>query len=225
MPLTIALLLIGFISYSLDKFRVLVMFMGILYCMIFCGLLAFSVILLKKKEIPFGIISVLVIFVMFQNDSINNNFICVENRLGAQVVFLTILILAIVLMVILCLGLKKAAWKEELPSFLIISILLSVACVTYGLFPMINYSFDLTDTKVLEVYVVESAGEDNLRGAFFDTHYLYQISPLDNVSLNQISIDSDYKIDNNTAVWIEYREGLFCEIYKIDYSRLARASD
>ena len=68
-------------------------------------------------------------------------------------------------------------------------------------------------------------GEDNLRGAFFDTHYLYNIESPDDIQINAISIDSDYKIDINTPILIKYRQGVFCQVYKIDYSGLTSIED
>lgn len=95
----------------------------------------------------------------------------------------------------------------------------------YGIFPIANYSFDMTETEIIEVTVSNYVGEDSLKGAFFDTHHIYDIERPNNTTISEISIDSDYKIKANTHVLIKYRKGIFCEIYKIDYSSLISMED
>lgn len=217
--LTITLLFINFLSYFLDAYRIFVLILGIIYCLLFGTQLIFSAIKLKKGEFPFGIIATIILIILCQNDSINSNYLIVENPFVAVLIITAIIIMTVILMVVFCVGSKKIL-KDDFLSFCIISILLSLGSILYGIFPIVNYSFDTTETQIVEVTVYEWVGEDNLKGAFFDTHYLYNVEPPTDTSINQISIDSDYEIELNTLVSIKYRKGIFCEIYKIDYSSL-----
>lgn len=219
--LSVQILLINFLSYALESYRLVVFVLGILYCILFFGLLLISVVKLLKSKFPFGIVFTIVCLVLLQNDSINSNYLVVENRFSATFVLLTIAIVAIVLIFVFLVNSKKT-WKEDCLPFSVISIFLSLGIVLYGIFPIVNYSFDMTQTKAVYVTVIEDAGEENLKGAFFDTHYIYNVDAPDNLPITQISIDSDYKIDINTRVFIEYRKGVFCDMYKINYSKLLR---
>jgi len=223
--LTITILLLNFLSYFFEKYRILVFVLGILYCLFFFGQLIFSFIQLIRKEIPFGLITTITVIIFFQNDSVNSNYRVVENRSGVLINIIASMILAIILTSILFLHSEEKRIKDFL-AFSIVSILLSTGIVMYGIFPIVNYSFDMTETEIVEVTVSNYVGEDSsLKGAYFDTHYIYDIETTNNTTISQISIDSDYKIKANTHVLIKYRKGIFCEIYKIDYSTLTSIED
>ena len=220
--LTIPILLLNFLSFTLDGDRILVFVFGILYCLILITQLIFSIIKMVRIEIPFGIIVTIILIVLFQNDSINSNYLIVENHDTAVIIILTIIIMTIILMFIFCLCFKKTLKEYFLP-FFFASVFISLGSVLYVIFPMVNYSFDITETQVVEVTVINHVKEENLKGSFFDVHHIYAIDAPDNIPLNQISVDSDYKIDVNTRVFIKYRKGVFCNAYKVDYSRLTLA--
>ena len=98
--LTITVLLLNFLSYFLEKYRILVLVLGILYCLFFFGQLIFSVIKLIKKEIPFGLIITIIVLIFFQNDSVNSNYRIVENRSSALLIIITSMIIAIIIITI-----------------------------------------------------------------------------------------------------------------------------
>lgn len=185
-----------------------------------------SLISLIRIELPWGITITVVWMILFQNDSINSTYVIVGNPIAAKFVLISVVILALVLISILgiCRKSKEKDFQSYIKKYLsyaLVSVLFSVGVISFGLFPIVNYSFDTTETQIIEVTVIEDAGNDvRLRRSFFDFHDLYNIETTDDIQLNQISIDTDYKIDINTRVQIKYRKGLFCEMYKVDYSYL-----
>ena len=101
--LTITILLLNFLCYFLEKYRILVIVLGVMYCLFFFGQLIFSVIKLTRKEIPFGLVTTIVVLIFFQNDSINWNYRIVENRSSALIIIIASTIITIILISILCL--------------------------------------------------------------------------------------------------------------------------
>ncbi len=184
-----------------------------------------SLISLIRIELPWGITITNVWLVLFQNDSVNSTYVIVGNPIAAKFVLISVVILALVLISILgiCRKSKEKDFQSYIKKYLsyaLVSVLFSGGVIWFGLFPIVNYSFDTTETQIVEVTVIEDAGNDSLMGSFFDFHELYNIDTADDIQIDQISIDTDYKIDLNIRIPIMYRKGLFCEIYKVDYSYL-----
>lgn len=224
--LSVILIFIYYLSFFLENHRSAVFILGIIYCVLFGVQLIMSLISLIRVELPCGITITFVWMILFQNDSINSKYIIVDNPKGSDFVLTLIAILAIVVITIWVIRwrTKEEDFKSYIISYLasiFMCIIFSTGVISYGLFPIVNYSFDTTETQIVEVTVIENAGKDvRLRRSFFDFHDLYNIETTDDIQLNQISIDTDYKIDINTRVLINYRKGLFCEIFKVDYSYL-----
>lgn len=224
--LSVILIFIYYLSFFLENHRSAVFILGIIYCVLFGVQLIMSLISLIRVELPWGITIIPVFMWLFQNDSVNSKYIIVDNPTGSEFVLTLIAILAIVVITIWVIRwrTKEEDFKSHIISFLssvFISFIFSTLVIAYGLFPIVNYSFDTTETQIVEVIVIENAGNDQLeRSVHFDFHELYNIETTDDIQIDQISVDSDYKIDINTRVQIKYRKGLFCEIYKVDYSYL-----
>lgn len=224
--LSVILIFIYYLSFALENYRSAVFILGIIYCVLFGVQLIMSLISLIRVELPCGITITFVWMILFQNDSINSKYIIVDNPKGSDFVLTLIAILAIVVITIWVIRwrTKEEDFKSYIISYLasiFMCIIFSTGVISYGLFPIVNYSFDTTETQIVEVTVIENAGKDvRLRRSFFDFHDLYNIETTDDIQLNQISIDTDYKIDINTRVLINYRKGIFCEIFKVDYSYL-----
>lgn len=224
--LSVILIFIYYLSFALENYRSAVFILGIIYCVLFGVQLIMSLISLIRVELPCGITITFVWMILFQNDSINSKYIIVVNPIAAKFVLISIVILALVLISILsiCWNSKEKDFQSNVKKYLsytLVSVLFSTGVISYGLFPIVNYSFDTTETQIVEVTVIENAGKDvRLRRSFFDFHDLYNIETIDDIQLNQISIDTDYKIDLNIRIPIMYRKGLFCEMYKVDYSYL-----
>ena len=224
--LSVILIFIYYLSFALENYRSAVFILGIIYCVLFGVQLIMSLISLIRVELPCGITITFVWMILFQNDSINSKYIIVDNPKGSDFVLTLIAILAIVVITIWVIRwrTKEEDFKSYIKSYLasiFMCIIFSTGVISYGLFPIVNYSFDTTETQIVEVTVIENAGKDvRLRRSFFDFHDLYNIETTDDIQLNQISIDTDYKIDINTRVLINYRKGIFCEIFKVDYSYL-----
>lgn len=220
LSITIIMLLVIFLLYLFEKYRIVVFILGFFYCLFFLAQLTFSVKKLAKKEIPWGLIINILVLIFFSNDAINSNYHVVENQHSAILIIISIIVMTIVLFSILFIC-NKETLKEDFLSFIIICTLISAGTILYCIFPTINYSFDLTESKEIEVKIVEYIEEDSLKGAFFDRHSVYTVDSPEYININKISIDNDYKIEIGTPISIKYREGLFCKIYKIDYSKLA----
>ena len=224
--LSVILIFIYYLSFALENYRSAVFILGIIYCVLFGVQLIMSLISLIRVELPCGITITFVWMILFQNDSINSKYIIVDNPIAAKFVLISIVILALVLISILsiCWNSKEKDFQSNVKKYLsytLVSVLFSTGVISYGLFPIVNYSFDTTETQIVEVTVIENAGKDvRLRRSFFDFHDLYNIETTDDIQLDQISIDTDYKIDLNIRIPIMYRKGLFCEIFKVDYSYL-----
>lgn len=224
--LSVILIFIYYLSFALENYRSAVFILGIIYCVLFGVQLIMSLISLIRVELPCGITITFVWMILFQNDSINSKYIIVDNPKGSDFVLTLIAILAIVVITIWVIRwrTKEEDFKSYIISYLasiFMCIIFSTGVIAYGLFPIVNYSFDTTETQIVEVTVIEDVGNDILeRSVFFDFHELYNIETTDDIQIDQISIDTDYKIDINTRVQIKYRKGLFCEMYKVDYSYL-----
>ncbi len=224
--LSVILIFIYYLSFFLENYRSAVFVFGIIYCVLFGVQLIMSLISLIRIELPWGITIIPTFMWLFQNDSVNSKYIIVDNPKGSDFALTLIAILAIVVITIWVIRWRTK--EEDFKSYIIsclasifMCFIFSVLVIVYGLFPIINYSFDTTETQIIEVTVIENVGNDILeRSVFFDFHELYNIETTDDIQLNQISIDTDYKIDLNIRIPIMYRKGLFCEMYKVDYSYL-----
>ena len=221
--MTTVILVAMLLSYLLESYRIIVFIFGVLYCLAFVAQFLYTIVQLNKALFPFGILFTICMSTFLQNNGVNWAYIIVWNRNAALLGVPAILIITLILFMVLVHNSNEKITIKEYFSQGLVSFMLSIGIVLYGLFPMINYSFDTTETKNVDVMITECIGNDHLRGAFFDRHNLYRIKTQDDVLIEEISIDTDYDyVDINDKVSIKYRKGVFAVIYKVNYSTLSK---
>ena len=145
--LSVILIFIYYLSFALENYRSAVFILGIIYCVLFGVQLIMSLISLIRVELPWGITITNVWLVLFQNDSINSTYVIVGNPIAAKFVLISVVILALVLISILgiCRKSKEKDFQSYIKKYLsyaLVSVLFSGGVISFGLFPIVNYSFD-----------------------------------------------------------------------------------
>ncbi|MBQ9735219.1 MAG: hypothetical protein IJV96_00350 [Clostridia bacterium] len=213
------------VSYAVEAHRLLVCVLGIIYCFSLLSQIVLSIFLVKHKEFPFGLACSVLIQVFLFNDSTNFNYAMVVEKNSAGGLLITIVGTAILLTATLLLILKKKKVADFLGLF-VLNCLVSVGLIGFCVFPTINYTFDMSQAIEIKATVERVNGEDPLKGAFFDRHYLYDIKGAENFQIDQLSIDTDYGlVEKGTTVILCYRKGAFVPLFKIDYSKMPRVDD
>lgn len=219
--LTFIIVLCDLISIWTESYRKFVFIMGLLYCIILVIQIVFSVIQVRRETVPFGLLITLVFITLINNPSVNFRYIMIQNKNISIVAILIIIVLTLILVLSMLLFLSSKRTFGDFILLLAVTGLISTALVISGFMPMINYAFDTTKTIQTDVVIKKKSGEDSFLGSWFDIDYIYDVQSPENISIDQISIDSDYGLKNEgEIISIRYRKGLFATIYRVEYSKM-----
>jgi len=215
--------ILNVIAYALEPYRGLILFLGIIYCIALASQLILAIFQIKNRKTPVGSIITLVFSVFLNNDSVNSHYRMILEKKPALNTLIVILICAIILTLFLFFSNTETKKIKDFIIIFFVNLLLCGCIALFEVLPLVNYTFDLSETEEICVVIDSFSEEENFRGAPFDHHSIYYVSCDEKYSISQISIDDDYgRFEIGESVLLNYRKGIFFNIYKVDYSKLQK---